>query len=103
MEILYEYQCVRLSLAGLIFICVICGLIAGAMIAVSRNNGFNFKTFILTSIAIGGIMFGILFSVGVTKEETRYQGYITNLEEYYENYDTIEVKDKLVTAKKKDK
>ena len=103
MEILYEYQCGGLSLAGLIFVCVICGLILGAMITVSCDNGFNLKVFVLTSIAIAGIMFSILFSVGVTKEEIRYKGYITNLEEYYENYDTIDVKGKLITAKLKEK
>ena len=103
MEILYEYQYVGMPLIGLIILCIVIAAFFGSMIAVSCDNGFNLKFFALTSIVIATIMFGILFSVGVTKEETRYQGYITNLEEYYETYDTIEVKGKLITARLKEK
>lgn len=102
MEALYEYQHAGIPMIGLIILCIGAGAMFGAMIAVSCDTGFSFKIFVLTSLVIGGIMFGILFSAGVTKEETQYKSYITNWEGYCENYDTIEIEGKLVTARGKE-
>lgn len=99
MEILNEFMYAEMHVVECIFSSLLIGILFGIVMMFITIEP---KAFFIGWIIGACLIFGIFYKCGYLEREVRYEGYITNWDEFCEEYEVLKIRGRLVTARKKD-